>query len=217
MKKYKRFHKSATSMVWVDYWIEHFDSSNKHSEIYADELEDGRWRCEINLPLICDKIVSTSKTEVGAIKNASDKAARVINQYMNSHPELSIQNPYKGKNYIFEEDDYGRYKSAHLSNLERKRMANHFENANSSSIKIIQNAIKRIAKLYGTSDNLLIQVLDQSLFDDDKPICQILNEYVDQTEIKFNTTSTSAFYDKDIGKFILIGFSSPIPCMQSYT
>ena len=48
----KKATKSATTMMWVEYWIEHVNPSQDMFAIWADELPNGKWKCEIELPLI---------------------------------------------------------------------------------------------------------------------------------------------------------------------
>ena len=92
----KKTTKSATTMMWVEYWVEHVNPSKDMFEIWADELPNGKCKCEIELPLINQTVKSISTTQVNAMKNASDKAAKLINAYMNEHPELKIRNMFKG-------------------------------------------------------------------------------------------------------------------------
>lgn len=212
--KYLKPNKSANSLMWVEYWIEHVDPSKKIVEITADELDDGKWKCEIELPLINKTIKSISSTEVNAMKNACDRASRLIEDYMSKHPELVIHNMFKGQEYIFEEDEYGRFVSAGLSHRARKKNITDLEKMNSDSIKIVQEMVKKLTKVYKTDKNLFVQVIDQSMYDDEKTIPQILNETVDKLEKDFNLQQSAIYYDKDSGKVISIGFSSPKPFIE---
>ena len=93
----KKKNKSAPTMMWVEYWVEHVDPSQDMFEIWADALPNGKWKCEIELPLINKTVKSIATTQVNAMKNASDKAAKLINEYMKEHPELVVRNMFKGK------------------------------------------------------------------------------------------------------------------------
>lgn len=81
-------------------------------EIWADELPNGKWKYKIELPLINQTVKSISTTQVNAMKNASDKAAKRINANMQQHPELKIRNMFKGQEWIFTEDENARFKCA---------------------------------------------------------------------------------------------------------
>ena len=56
--------KSATTMMWVEYWVEHVDPSQDMFEIWADALPNGKWKCEIELPLINKTVKSIATTHV---------------------------------------------------------------------------------------------------------------------------------------------------------
>ena len=96
-------------MMWVAYWIEHAHPTQEMVEIWADEIENKKWKCEIELPLINKTVVSVSTTQVNAMKNASDKAAKLIDEYMKNHPELKWKNPYKKGGWVFVEDANGKF------------------------------------------------------------------------------------------------------------
>lgn len=166
----KKKNKSATTMMWVEYWIEHVDPSQDMFEIWADALPNGKWKCEIELPLINKTVKSIATTQVNAMKNASDKAAKFINEYMKEHPELIVRNMFKGKEWVFEEDESGNFKSAGRSSRMRAREGKQLQWMMEESSKAVEKAISRIKKVNGSTKNLFIQAIDKSFFKEDDSI-----------------------------------------------
>lgn len=163
----KKTTKSATTMMWVEYWVKYVDPSRNRFEIWADKLPNGKWKCEIELPLINQKVISIATTQVNAMKNASAKAAKLINEYMKVHPEMEIRNIFKGEEWVFEEDENGNFKSAGRSSRCRVREGKQLQWKMEESSKAVEKAISRIKKVNGSTKNLFIQVIDKSFFKED--------------------------------------------------
>lgn len=170
LKIMKKATKSATTMMWVEYWVEHVNPSQDMFEIWTDELPNGKWKCEIELPLINQTVKSISATQVNAMKNASDKAAKLINAYMSEHPELKIRNMFKGQEWIFTEDENGRFKCAGRSPRMRAREGKQLQFIMTESSKAMEKAILRIKKVNGSVKNLFVQAIDKSFFKENDSI-----------------------------------------------
>ena len=112
---------NANKILWVESWVNKADPNINDFELCAESLPNGKWRCEVYLPLINETVKSTSSTEVNAMLNASRKAAKLIDEYMKDHPELEITNEFKGMPYLIESDENGRYKSIGLSSEYRRK------------------------------------------------------------------------------------------------
>lgn len=80
------------------------------------------------------------------MKNASDKAAKLINAYMNEHPELKIRNMFKGQEWIFTEDENGKFKCAGRSPRMRVREGKQLQFIMTEFSKAMEKAILRIKK-----------------------------------------------------------------------
>lgn len=195
--------------MWVEYWIRKAHPSFEEYELYAERYDDYRWICEIELPLINKTVKSISEKEVNAMLNASEKAAKLINEYMKEHPELVIRNSFKGKRWEIVSDETGKFLSMGMSSAWRREQGKQMERLMDDSIQTIKNAINKLAKINGTSKNLFIQVLDQSLFDDNMTIKEILEEVNDKLEKEYQLTQYTACYDKDGDSVIVIGYTSP--------
>ena len=95
----KKKNKSATTMMWVEYWVEHVDPSQDMFEIWADELQNGKWKCEIELPLINQTVKSISTTQVNAMKNALEGNYHNTLQQYNKAKDICEEK--FGKDHIF--------------------------------------------------------------------------------------------------------------------
>ena len=205
----QQFKKNANNIMWVEYWIRKAHPSFEEYELYAERYDDYRWICEIELPLINKTVKSISEKEVNAMLNASEKAAKLIDEYMKEHPELVIRNSFKGKRWEIVSDETGKFLSMGMSSAWRREQGKQMEKMTKDSLEAVKKAIKRIAKINGTSKNLFIQVLDQSLFDDDKPIRDIMYEVNDKIENDYHMTNMTVCYDKDGDSVIVVGYTFP--------
>ena len=205
----QQFKKNANNIMWVEYWIRKAHPSFEEYELYAERYDDYRWICEIELPLINKTVKSISEKEVNAMLNASEKAAKLINEYMKEHPELVIRNSFKGKRWEIVSDETGKFLSMGMSSAWRREQGKQMEKMTKDSLEAVKKAIKRIAKINGTSKNLFIQVLDQSLFDEDKPIRDIMYEVNDKIENDYHMTNMTVCYDKDGDSVIVVGYTFP--------
>ena len=205
----QQFKKNANNIMWVEYWIRKAHPSFEEYELYAERYDDYRWICEIELPLINKTVKSISEKEVNAMLNASEKAAKLIDEYMKEHPELVIRNSFKGKRWEIVSDENGKFLSMGMSSAWRREQGKQMEKMTRDSLETVKKAIKRLAKINGTSKNLFIQVLDQSLFDEDKPIRDIMYEVNDKIENDYHMTNMTVCYDKDGDSVIVVGYTFP--------
>ena len=205
----QQFKKNANNIMWVEYWIRKAHPSFEEYELYAERYDDYRWICEIELPLINKTVKSISEKEVNAMLNASEKAAKLINEYMKEHPELVIKNSFKGKRWEIVSDENGKFLSMGMSSAWRREQGKQMEKMTRDSLETVKKAIKKLAKINGTSKNLFIQVLDQSLFDEDKSIQDIMYEVNDKIENDYHMTNMTVCYDKDGDSVIVVGYTFP--------
>lgn len=199
--------KNANKIMWVEYWINHVNS-NDEAEIWADKYDDYRWECIIELPLINQKVSSIASSQINAMINASKKANDLIKKYMDIHPELVIRNMFKGKQWQIVGDESGNFKSMGMSPKMRKAKGKQMQLITEKSIEAVVGAIKKIEKINGTSKNLFIQVLDQSLFDENKPIDKVMSEVADKIEKDYNVSSYTVNYMKNGNSIIVVGYTA---------
>lgn len=205
----KTIKQNANNIMWVEYWIQKAHPSFEDYELLAERYDDYRWICEIKLPLIEKSVKSVSEKEVNAMLSASEKAAKLIDEYMKNHPELKIINRFKGKRWEIVSDETGKFISMGMSNAWRREQGKQMEKMTKDSLETIKKAIKRLTKINGTSKNLFIQVLDQSLFDEEKSIQDIMYEVNDKIEKDYHMSNMTVCYDKDGNSVIVVGYTFP--------
>lgn len=191
--------------MWVEYWIMKAHPSYEESEIYASKYDDSRWICEIKLPLINKTVKSIKETEVGAMLGASDKAANLINDYMRNHPELDIKNIYQGKDWIIESDEDGKYLCVGKSPEWRKQEGEKLLLDDKYSMDLMKRAIKKITKALGNFENLMIQVIPQSVFSDEMTIKEILYEVEQRIKKDYSFSDYHIEFDIKGESIIVIG------------
>ena len=196
----------ANNILWVEYWIGKVSNSCEEYEITAQELLNGKWKCEIELPLINETVASVSATEVNAILNASAKAAKLIKTYASTHLEINIPNRFKGKPYYLESNN-GRYIRIGLSSEYRKKQGEQLKKMANESTKAIQRAISRIKKINGSDQDLYIQVLDKSLFAREPKIDDADAVVQDFLETKFEAALLGVSTTIDENHIIFIGYT----------
>ena len=201
--------KNANTMMWVSYWIEHVDPSIECSEVWAEQQDNGKWRCDIDLPLINKVVTSISSTQVNAMKNASDRAAKLINEYMKNHPELKIRNMFKGKEWTFEEDEYGNFRSAGLSERARAREEKQMQYIMEESLKAVRKAIDRIKKVNGSDKGIFIQVMDKAIFGKDADKEKITLKIWETFQKEYNYEIMGVNWAEFRDSVIAIGYTFP--------
>ena len=198
--------KNANNMFWVTDWIEKIDPTKNPVEVCPRRLENGKWRGELELPLINKRVVSTSLTEVTAMKNVYDKAAKLINEYMSNHPKLKIENIYKGKEYVYEETETGEFISAGLSERACQIQNKKAKEIMSESLKAVKKAIARIQKVNGSTDGIHLQVFDLSLFGEDATQEQVSWRLWEMLQKEFNNELTGVNFAVADNKIIGLGY-----------
>lgn len=128
---------------------------------------------------------------------------------MNNYPELEIINNFKGKRWEINGDENGKFLSMGMSKAWREEQGKQTMKITSNSLETVKKAIKKIAKINGTSKNLFIQVLDQSLFDSDKTIEEIMHEVNDKIKNDYHMSNMAVCYDKDGDSVIVVGYTVP--------
>ena len=195
--------------MWVEYWIRKAHPSFEEYVLTAERYDDYRWICEINLPLIEKTVKSISQKEVNAMLNASENAAKLIDEYMKEHPELKIINRFKNKRWEILGDEDGKVLRLGMSNSWRRDIGKQIEKMSNDSITVIKKAIKKLSKINGTSKNLFIQVIDQSLFDDDKTIKEIIDEVNEKIQKEYRIVNMATTYQTDGDSVIVVGYTLP--------
>ena len=197
---------NASNIKWVEYWIQKAHSSFENYQLTATKCDEHRWICEIELPLINKTIKATSEKEVNAMLNAAEKAAKLINQYMEAHPELKILNRFKDEHWEIESDETGKLLSIGAKEDLRKQPGTMTKLA-IDTLETVRKSIEKIVETNGESNNLFIQVLDRSLFDKDKTIEEIIHEVSEKIEKDYHMSCIVACGCKGGNSVIVVGTS----------
>lgn len=200
---------NANNIMWVRYWIRQAHPSFEEYELYPEKCDQDRWICEIQLPLIDKTVSSISEKQVNAMLNTSKKAAKLIDEYMKEHKELNIKNEFKGKRWEIESDEDGKFLSIGMSSAWRREIGKKIMKTTEESIVTIKRAIQKIGKINGTTKNLFIQALDESLFENKKNVSEILEEVGSKIKEEYDTKECSTLFDKESGYVISFGYTNP--------
>ena len=160
----EKIRKSANNIMWVQHWIKSVNHSSKDYEIYAEKYDESRWICEIELPLINKKVRSISDKEVSVLLNASNKAAKLINEYMKTHRDLNVTNAFKNKRWEIVSDDNGNFISLGMSSKWKKRLGRQTQKKVELSAVTIAKALEKINKINNVTEGLFVKAYDVKLF-----------------------------------------------------
>ena len=163
--------KSANKTAYIDLWLT-LNGEPYNDGVTATQLPNGKWVCEINLPLVNQTVKSVASTEINAMANASEKAVPLVEKYLSEHPDVKFRARSTVRHYEFFTDEFG-YTGFKLNSEYRKKIGNDMLNDRLESIKVLEKAVARIAKINGTDKNLFVQIIDKSFFAKDDTIDDI--------------------------------------------
>ena len=199
---------NGNKIMWVEYWVKQAHPSVE-ANIVANQYDSYRWICEIDLPLINKKVTSIAMSEVNAMVKTADKASKLIDEYMKSHPELVIENEFKNGHYEIIGDENGRFESLGLTSEARQREGKKMEKKMIQSMEVMKKAIAQLGRINGSTENLFIQVLDQSLFDDEMTIKEVLQKVNNKIEQDYKISSCAIQYLEEGNSVVAIGYTFP--------
>ncbi len=171
--------KSATKTVYIDHWFIIFGEPY-NSGVTATQLPNGKWVCELNIPLVNQTVKAIAKTAANAMANASEKATVLVDKYLSEHPEIKFMPKSCYNHYEFYEDEQG-FTSIRVKPSYRKKLSDRELKMQIDSAKVMEKAIAKIQKINGIEQSLFIQVIDRSLFGEDastKEIQDIISSHV---------------------------------------
>ncbi len=197
----------ANKIAYVERWVMHFNKDREYYGVEAKQLPNGKWLCEINLPLVEQTVKALALTEINAMINASNKATKTIKQYLEDHPEVKWIPLSKFRHWEIEKDEYG-YVTMHLNSEYRKKGGEQLLKIQQESIKAVKRAISRIKRVNGTDRNLFIQVLDRSLFDEESTNDEIYKKVFDTLYDQHNIFVDSIDCSSDSNHIIVVGYTS---------
>ena len=160
--------KSANKTVYVDLWLT-LKGEPHNDGVTATKLPNGKWVCEINLPLVNQTVKSVANTEINAMANASEKAVPLVEKFLSKHPDVKFRARSTVRHYEFFTDENG-FAGFRQNSEYRKKCGMDMLKMNLDSAKAVERAVARIKKINGADNNLFIQVLDKRFFKEDATI-----------------------------------------------
>ena len=197
----------ANKIAYVERWVMHFGKNKEYDGVEANQLPNGKWACEIDLPLIEQTVKTVASTEINAMLNGANKAAKAIQEFLSEHPEVKWIPLSKFRHWEIEMGEHG-FVSLHLNSEYRKKSGEQMLMMQQESIKAVKKAIARIKRVNGSDKDLFIQVLDRSLFKEDATNDEIYKKIFDTMYDEHNIFITSINCDSDSDHVIVVGYSS---------
>ncbi len=186
---------------WVCTYLDSlpFDPSGDDFEESSIKLPDGRWLCQLKLPLINKTVKTIGKTETNALYGTARKAAKLIDEYIAEHPEINIRNDCKGVPVMYELSEDGRIvcsqpSKSYCASTTKKYMSQYIR-----SNALIKTTNEKISKIFSSPKNLITISVNHSFIDD--KMLPMLNRVVCLTVrglFNFLNSSLSLNCDPDI-------------------
>ena len=159
----KQTTKTANKVVYVGHWLILYGNGKQLDGVSASKTQNGRWACEIELPLVNQTVKAVSSTEINAMLNASEKAYLLIKEYLYKHQDVKFYKMSEIRHYEFYTDEYGIVGIKNNSEYRKKR-GEEMLKMQLDCAKAVEKAVTRIKKINGTDKNLFVQVIDKSFF-----------------------------------------------------
>lgn len=196
-------YQNANKIMWVEYWVNRVQHKFDDFQVEAQKVGD-KWVCEIKLPYIRKTVTSRSSTEIGAMQRSSQKAARLIEKYIEDHPERSLPNRFKNGHWEVLYDEMGFvYKRMRVDYKQKQLAAD--EKMRNDSIKAVKKCIDRLRRIIGSSKDLFIHVLDESLFDSNKTENEKIMEMNEKLQKDYDTINVVFGSEKYDNKIVFVG------------
>ncbi len=171
--------KTANKIVYIDRWLLRYGKDSQADGVTASQLPNGRWVCEIKLPLVNQTVKATSSIEMNAMINASSKAYTLVKKYLIEHSEVKFMKMSDFRHFEITTDDYGCARISTNSEY-RKKLGEEMIKMEMDTAKAMEKAVARIKKVQGTTKDLFIQVIDKSFFKEDDTIEDIQRKISDK-------------------------------------
>ena len=160
--------KSANKTVYIDHWFSYYGEPHNDGVIAA-QLPDGKWVCELKLPLINKTVKSVATSAANAMENASSKAIPLVDKYLSEHPGVEFIDKFRIHHYEFYTDENGQT-GFHRNPEYRRKTGEQLLKIQLDCSKAVEKAVSRIKRINGSTKDLFIHVIDKSYFEDDGTI-----------------------------------------------
>lgn len=193
--------------MWVEYFINHTHKTSDDFHLEA-EKDGEKWVCEIELPLIKKIIRSTSFTEIGAILRTADKAAKLINEYIEKHPTKYMWNRFKHGHWEILTEDGITYKR--INPIYKQKLVENIEKMSRDSMNAVKKCINTLRKINGSTNDLFIHVLNESLFSEGKTEEEMILEMNEKLQKDYDIINMAYGTCKYDGNLIIAGTTAKL-------
>ena len=197
--------KNANKLIKVENWIKHYSQNNTSKEIETIQLENGKWLCEIEIPYVDIKVKAVSKTEANAMLRAADKAYIIIQEFIrnNMNKNLTLE---KNHNMEMRINEKGEVMSIGTSRKYNEKENNRIFYLERKTVEEIEKTIEKIKKDLNPSDNLILEIVDKSRFEDTMSEKEINNTFARMVMSRNKNIYSSVVTIKD-NHVIFIGYA----------
>lgn len=197
--------KTANKIMYVDRWMRTHGKTKSFKNVIANKLPNGRWLCELELPLVNQTVKANCSTEINAMLVAANKATKAIQNYLKNNPGFKWYPLSKERHWIIYAEEDG-YASIRLTEEHHKKIREDLIKAEEESLKAIEKAIKRVGRIIGSIKNLFVQVMDKSYFRDDISKKDLVDKMMNTLNMRDDLHPDMVGYTSDGEHAILIGF-----------
>ncbi len=199
----ERIVKKANKIRFVEDWIGHIKEHDGLYCVEAIQQDNGKWLCEIELPLVNKTVRATSSDEIRAMIRVADKATKLIQEHLKDNPDIKCRPLHTYRHWEVAYHKLGGVE-IRLSKEYRETLSKGFQKANEETIKAIQKMMKRLAKINGSSKGMCVQIFDKELFGDNPNIDKIAIKLSKDFDKTYDVKSMPEYFAIDNDNVIMV-------------
>lgn len=197
---------SAKKLLWIKKWILTVDP-HYHGNVVKFKKKRGldEYDVSIYLPVIDKNLSVTVNRQIDGLIQVADEACVLIDEYLNSHTEIKIDNPYSDSHQVIEYDDKGKivglaYDPSYIKSRIKKM---------DDMRKLCKKNIKGIIDKVDKNQKIFIKVIDKSFYGD-MALSQIhmnVTDYLKDVYQQKPDSVSTVIYDDYV---IIVGYFYPL-------
>ncbi len=174
----------ATNAMFVEYWHGIYKPQNKKcAAIQYEKKDDGVFSCVISIPLVNVELHDFGKDLAELVYRSSNEAVKLIEEYVQKHPEHKLENKYKDRHLVIIPDDDGNDFSITMDETYAQKLYEQNEKLTKDIKEVLSSIIKKIEQINGSRKLGYIHVVDKrhlSDCDDNKKLMENVSKWINK-------------------------------------
>ena len=90
---------NANKIMFIENWARKANPKKKYAAIQTNKMDDGKWECEVDLPIINKIVRKESYDLITLVIDSANKAYQIINEFVKKNPEYDFEYEQKNKKW----------------------------------------------------------------------------------------------------------------------